>query len=145
MITLLIKKSRRQTVNYLLLSLVLLSFVTYFFLTDKTTYPKGNSFYWIAIVLFGLTSVYFLFEYFDKTPLYVLTTEGISRGKSKKIIHWKDLSYFKCQSPYQKYVTKKVAILYDRSDNEVFTIDFSASEISLDEMNRILKKKILPK
>ena len=52
----LIQKSKNQATKYLIISIILLGFFTYKFLTDTTQYLKGNSFYWIAIALFGFTT-----------------------------------------------------------------------------------------
>ncbi len=143
--TIIIQKSRKTTAKYLTGAIILLSFFVYRFLTDTTEYPKGNSFYWIAIILLGLTTVYFLYEYIDKTPLYTVTTEGIFKKTEKTYIAWTDLYAFECKSPYRKYVSPKYAIFYDKAGNEVFTIDFTHSDISLEKMEGILKTKLKSK
>jgi hypothetical protein len=143
--TVTIKKSKKKSRSYLILSCVLLSFFIYLFLTDKTEYPKGKSFYWVAIILFGTTSVFFLYDYLDNSPLYILNNTGVCNGKGEELAVWNNLSLFKCESPYQKYITPKFATLYDKFGSEVLTLDFTHSDISLDKMTRILKKKLREK
>lgn len=142
---LIIHKSRRKTARNLIASCIILGFFVYNFLTDTTKYPRGNSFYWVAIVLFGFTTLYFIFDILDKTPLYILTDNGIYRGTDKEIIRWADLSTFECKSPYQKYITPKLAILYDKTGSEAYTIDFTHTDITLERMEKILKRKLKAK
>jgi hypothetical protein len=142
---LVIRKSRQKSIKYLVGSIVILSFFIYRFFTDTTQYPKGNSFYWIAIALFGFTTCYFSYDFFCKVPLYTLTDKGVQQGNSSSITQWTDLSTFECKSPYQKYITPKYAILYDKAGNEALTIDFTHSDISIERMEKILKKKLKEK
>jgi len=143
--TLTIQKSKKKALAYLLLSIGLLGGFICLFISDKTQYPKGKSFYWIAIILFGLTTLYFIYDYVDKTPLYILNRDGIYNGNNQIIAQWTDFFSFECKNPYQKYISPKIAILYDKAGNEALTIDFTASDISLARMEKILKLKLKQK
>lgn len=140
--TRIVRKSKKRTLRFLFCSFALLGLIIYLFLTDKTQYPKGNSFYWIGIILFGLTTLYFIYDFINKTPLYIFTKDGIYTGRMKKMATWTDLTSFECKSPYQKYITPKLAVLYDKFNNEILTIDFTASDISLEKMEKLLKIKL---
>ncbi|MEI9943562.1 MAG: hypothetical protein WDN26_05015 [Chitinophagaceae bacterium] len=142
---LIIHKSKKKVLIYLVLSTVLLGFIVYLFATGEMKYSKGNSFYWIGIVLIGLVTLYFIYDFIDKTPLYKITSEGIYKGHNNKGILWTSLSTFECKTIYGRYVSSKIAILYNKEGNEVFTIDITFTDISLERLEKILKIKLRQK
>jgi hypothetical protein len=139
--TLIIKNSRSKSARYLIGSIILLAFTLYKYITDDTQYPKGKSFYWVGIVLFGLTAIYFAYVFIDKTPLYTINDIGIYRSKKSQPVLWKDLYSFECKI-YYGHVTSKVVYFFDKEDKKIFSLDLSSSDISLERMERILKTKL---
>jgi hypothetical protein len=139
--TLFIKNSRSKSAKYLIGSIILLAFTVYKYIADDTQYPKGKSFYWVGIVLFVLTSSYFVYDFMNKTPLYTINDIGIYRSKISQPVLWRDLYSFECKT-YYRHVTRKVVYFFDKDDRKIFSLDLSSSDISLERMARILKTKL---
>jgi hypothetical protein len=141
---LIIRRSKTKSFRYLFISACLVGVVVYLFVTDTKQYPKGKSFYWVGVILSGLTTLYFLYNFINKTPLYIITSEGISTGNKRQLTLWADLSSFECIDSF-RHIHSKYAILYDKTGHKVYTIDFSDADISVERMKRLLKIKLKQK
>ena len=137
-----IRLSKKMTIRYLLLSVGMLCFFISLFLVDKTFYPKVKSFYWIAFALFGLISLYLIYQLTDRSPQYVITGKGIYTGRKRKFWLWSVLSSFEIHNVSTRYIVQKRITLLDRDGNGVLIIDLTHADISLEKVILILKNKL---
>jgi hypothetical protein len=140
-----IRRFRNKGIAYLTLSLLMLSFFVYRFIIDEETYPKAKSFYWAGIMPCAILTVYFIFYLMDKKPMYVFDDSGISGRGSGKLISWKELSYFESEVITRKYINIRQVTLFDQKSKKVITIDLTHSDMTIERLERILKKKLKQK
>jgi hypothetical protein len=140
-----IRKSRNNAFIYLMLSMGLLGFFVYRYITDQRIYPTGNSIYWVGIIPGTLMTIFFIYDFIDRKPLYVFDEKGISRRGSSKLISWKELYYFESEVITRKYINIKQATLFDLNSKKVIILDMTHSDMTIERLERILRKKLKPK
>jgi len=140
-----IQKSGKKSFLYLILSVALLIYFIYLFATDHSQYSKGKSFYWIGIALVGAMACYFIYDSTDIRPLYILNEKGIYSRHTRRMVLWSDISFFECKTINSRYITHRQATLFDRNGDKISIIDVTHSDLELDQLERVLKKKLKQK
>ena len=139
----LIRKSKKKTLPFVFLSIAMLVLFIYYFITDKTKYPKGKDFYWIAIILIGAGTCKFLWDYFDKRPLYKLDNKGIYVCERDDFIRWDGLRTFKVETLYIRYGNTTHTDLYDKNGEKVLRVELTGSDMTVNRIEQILKRNKL--
>lgn len=129
--------------RYLLLALGLLALIIYCFVTDTNVYPKGKSFYWPAMVLIGMAASWFVYQYFDRSPQYIVDENGIYAKRRKRTILWKELRYFKSEVINQRNGTQRRMLLLDKNGKCIFNVDLTGADTSIEKLEHILSKKLV--
>jgi hypothetical protein len=140
-----IKRSKNKGIAYLTLSLGILGFFVYQYIMEERIYQTGKSFYWPGILLFAILTVYFIYGLMDKSPMYVFNEKGVTRRGSLKIISWKELYYYESKVTTRKYINIKQVSLSDQNGKEIITIDLTHSDMTIEKLEQILKKKLKQK
>lgn len=136
-----IRKSKKKSGWYLVMCLMLVTLFIFFLVADPPHHYHYRRSYWFGIILFGLLSLLFFYDFINRRPIYVINEKGI-RLRNGIIITWKNISHFKLEITYSKNITYKQAVLFNMEGNDIGIIDVSFADVSLDRLERTLKKKI---
>ena len=133
-----IKKSNKNSLGYLICSILLFIGLSYISLTNREI---NNQLKFFVLFPCFLLVIFFAYNYLDKGHLYKINSKGIYRGK-KMITTWNNVSEFYAETLFTKYVNQDRAVLLDSRGEIVTIIVVTGSTMSLMQLEHILKKKL---
>lgn len=134
----LILKSKRMSFILLILSFVIFLIL----LIALFKYDSKNLFGILLITtLYGGLLLKTLYDVLDSKPLYTLDEMGIYKGETK-LAYWTEISRFETKETSGRFLKFKQAIIFDKNEEKLATIDITHSERSLNELEQILTDKI---
>ena len=135
-------KSRRNSLLFLLCSVGMLFFFLYMYYTEEIGSPSGKPYYYPGFILFGLSIIYFAYDFFDNRPVYRLTDNEIYSRDMRRAYRWSEFSSYRCVEHYQKYFNRKYVELYDKTDKVLLLIEVTHTNISLSYLEKRIAKKL---
>lgn len=136
-----VHKSKSSNVGFLLASLLLLIFFLYKYFADNSS-PSGKAYYLPGFIIFGFSSLYFIYAVFDKRPIYILTDADIYSKDHAKHFKWNEFSSYRCVERYQKYLNRKYIELYNQGGKVLMVLEITHTDATLSSVEKRISRKL---